>query len=72
MSDLKLLKFPENPSKAITDRMVNEILMNKVELEQLEQILSAIEEYMLEIDDIFAMNSAFRIAEARFWLNSLT
>jgi hypothetical protein len=72
MADLKLLKFPK--PIPLAQRMVHEIEMKQIELAQIDEILWAIEMYMLEIEDDsgFQMNSAIRIAEARFWLNSLT
>jgi hypothetical protein len=71
MADLKLLKFPR--PIPLAQRMVHEIEMKQIEMAQLDEILWAIEMYLLDIDDEsgFQVNSAIRIAEARFWLNSL-
>jgi hypothetical protein len=71
MADLKLLKFPR--PIPLAQRMVYEIEMKQIEMEQINDILFAIEMYMLDLEDDsgFHINSAIRIAEARFWLNSL-
>lgn len=71
--DFKLLKLPlnENLVQNRIDRFYEEIFNQGLSTEEIEDILHAIEHYIMNMGDgecDYFSNAAYRIAEARFWV----